>query len=151
MTLVAKGSDVGFALIDGRNIDVSGSMLHDPEGSAWPSCSLLICVFKRGRTSVEMTGDERRYFGRGYRAHEGSVVLPPKSLVEWKRVGEVKIIFYERPGMRAPGYFAHTFGRRRWQAMFKKGKLPTLYKLGRAHRLELGPKCSLDDRGLIYP
>ena len=149
--LIAKGFDVGFELADGDEIDVSGAMLHDPDGEDWPACSLLITAFRGGGVASDVPSEAKHYLGKSYRAHVGSVKLPPKNLDDWKRVGEVAVIYYDRPGRRAPGPFRHAFGRRRWQALFRKGKLSTLFKLGRAHRLELGPKCIADDRGLVFP
>jgi len=148
--LIDKGFDVGFTLASGKELDIAGDMLHDPDGESWPSCSLLFLKVKRG-PPVEMPSDARWYFGRGYEAHQGSVELPRKALESWKPIGEVETIYYERPGLRAPGKFRHGFGKRRWQALFKKGKLPTLYRLDGAYRLELGRGCVATDLGIVFP
>lgn len=146
--LIARGHDVSFVMADGRDIEVSGALLHDSSGKAWPKCSALIATFKRG-PAVEMDAESKDYFGRGYDAHEGRVELPPRDLKAWKLVGEVKKIFYERTG-RHHGLFQHEMGKRRLWAFFKSGKA-TLYRLGRAYRLELGKGCIWDSRGLVFP
>jgi hypothetical protein len=151
--LIAKGHEVAFKLQDGRLKRVSGSMLHDPSGHDWPKDSMLVASFKRsGRpaTDAEKEGPPKHYLGRHHEARVGSINLPPRSLEEWKRVGEVATIYYERPGTKAPGRFYHHFGKRRLEAFFKKGKA-VLYKRGSAYRLELGPGSIATQDGIVFP
>ena len=81
--------------------------------------------------------------------HEGLVELPPRDIKSWKRIGEVKKIYYRREG-RHRGLFKHEFGKRRLWAFFKRGEA-TLYKLGGAYRLEMGRGCIWDSRGIVFP
>jgi hypothetical protein len=151
--LIAKGQHVAIKLETGRLVRARGSMLHDPTGEFWPKDSMLVTSFRRsGRlaTDEEKQGDPKSYLGREYEARVGSVNLPPQALSEWKRVGEIETVYYERPGTKAPGKFFHHFGKRRIEAFFKKGDA-TLYKLGSAYRIEFGVGAVLDDRGIVYP
>ena len=151
--LIAKGSYVAFSLQSGRLVRASGSLLHDPTGDSWPKDSMLVANFRRGRRKAsdeEKSGDPKHYLGREYPAHIGSIDLPPRSIREWKRVGAVQTIYYERPGTRAPGRFYHHFGKRRLEAFFKKGKA-VLYKRGSAYRLEMGKGSIATDQGIVFP
>jgi hypothetical protein len=151
--LIAKGTDVSFELESGRLVRVSGSMLHDPTGDYWPEDSMLVMSFRRnGRlaTDDEKSGPPKDYLGREHKARIGSVSLPPRSIKEWKRIGDVKTIYYERPGTKSPGRYFHHFGKRRLEAFFKKGKA-VLYKRAGAYRLELGDGAIASDRGIVWP
>jgi hypothetical protein len=153
IVLICKGHNVGFKLQTGRMVRASGSMLHDPSGDSWPKDSVLVASFRRnGRTATdeEKAGDPKNYLGRQYEAHIGSVSLPPRSLDQWKRVGEIATVYYERPGTRAPGRFYHHFGKRRLEAFFKKGKA-VLYKRGSAYRVQMGDGAVFSDRGIVFP
>lgn len=124
-------------------------MLHDPSGQDWPKDSLLVCAFRRGRRPAD-DQTAKHYLGREYQAHVGSVQVPPRELTSWKRVGDIATIYYERPGTKAPGRYYHHFGKRRLEALFKKGNA-VLYKRGSAYRVELGAGSVADDRGLVFP
>jgi hypothetical protein len=149
--LIAKGSAARFELENGW-AHASGTMLHDPSGSSWPSCSLLFASFKRG--GREATKDERaarEYLGREYEIRVGTVTLPTRDLSAWTEIGPVSRIEYTRPGTKAPRRYFHNFGERRLAGLFRKGELPTLYRLGRVYRLELRKGCTVDDRGIVHP
>jgi hypothetical protein len=151
--IIAKGQDVAFKLQSGRIVRPRGSMLHDPTGQDWPKDSLLVASFRRSgwpATDAEKSGDPKNYLGRQYEAHVGIVNLPPKSLSEWKHIGDVATIYYERPGTRAPGRFYHHFGKRRIEVFFKKGSA-TLYKREAAYCVDLGSGAIADDRGIVFP
>lgn len=153
--LIAKGRNVRFLMKEGGTVHGVGAMLHDPDGRAWPKCSLLVMPFRKTSqraTEDQMDGDAKHYLGRTYEGRLGSVSLPPKALGGWDRVGLVEEIQYFRTGVKAPGGFFHPFGKRGfWGRLFKKGKLPTLYKRGNACRLELHSGCIVDDRGIAFP
>lgn len=150
--LIAKGSNVRFKLEEGGGVHASGSMLHDPSGSSWPACSLLFAGFKReGKAPSREDRSAKHYLGREYDLLQGSIALPTKELSAWTEVGAVERIEYRRPGTKAPGSYFHNFGERRLAGLFRKGKLPTLYKLGRMLRLELRRGCTVDDRGIVTP
>jgi hypothetical protein len=151
--LISKGTHVAFGMSSGRLLRASGSMLHDPIGAAWPKDSLLVATFRHGKrlaSDEEKAGAPKHYLGREYAAHIGTIDLPPRSIGEWKRIGEVETLYYERPGIRAPGRYYHHFGRRRLEAFFKKGKA-ILYKRGSAYRLEMGKGSVATDLGIIFP
>jgi hypothetical protein len=133
-------------------VRISGAMLHDHTGKTWPKCSLLFSPFQKKGISIDDPPKEARWFyGRAYDLSKGSVHIPPRALSTWSRVDASDNIQYTRPGTRAPGDYEHLFGKRRWQALYRKGKLPTLYRLGRLYRLELGSGCIVDDRGIVSP
>jgi hypothetical protein len=151
--LICKGAHVSFRLQNGRLVHARGSMLHDPSGDFWPKDSMLVTTFRRsGRpaTDEEKSGDPTHYLGREHQAHVGSVKLPPQAISEWKRVGQVATIYYERPGTRAPGRFYHHFGKRRLEAFFKKGSA-TVYRRGSAYRLEMGVGSIATHNGIVFP
>ena len=64
--LVCKGSSIKFKLKDGRTISARGSLLHDPKGTHWPKCSLLVCSFSRdgGEVTDAQKSDVKSYLGR---------------------------------------------------------------------------------------
>lgn len=143
--LTAKGYRVAFE-VAGRIVKAPAryAILHDPEGKAWPRCSVLVALFQRGGGHVE-DADAERYFG--YPPREGSYFTPPHALSEWKRVGEVSRIDYWRPG-EYEGKWFHPFKDGGW--VFK-AKLPVLYRRGRLLRLELHDGCVLSWRGFQWP
>jgi len=149
--LRAIGYRADLHVKDGDWRKPSGPMLYDPSGRAWPSCSLLFASFTKGPEEKDPPDDAIDFYGSRYIVHRGTVSLPAKNLSSWRKIGPIEEIEYTRPGTRAPGDFGHLFGKRRWQALYKQGRLPILYVLGRTHRLELGRGCIVDDRGIVHP
>jgi hypothetical protein len=156
--LIKKGDRAYFVMTDDSEINAprGSSMLHDPSGRLWGKCALLFVSFKHGgrrATPEEYAGAPREYLGREYEkiAKVGTVEIPPRALSSWECLGRVKQIFYNRIGTKAPGLFQHPFGERSAQMLFRKGSLPTLYRLDKAMRLELHGGCVIDDRGIVWP
>jgi hypothetical protein len=159
---ICMGRKVAFVLRDtNREIEAPRDfgMLYDSSGTWWPSCSLLVTKFKRGR-SVDNSSDAKAYFGRKIRVTKGYVELPPKSVSQWKEIGPLHEIFYDRAGDRAPGPFRHEFNKPRgsWKLIHlikgKAAKDPAiLFRLGRTstYRIELPDGCIVDDRGIAVP
>jgi hypothetical protein len=152
------GREIAFV---GDDFDIEASrdhgMLYDASGEWWPRCSLLVMRFRRGRKVVD-DGDARAYFGRKTRVTQGAVELPPKSLKAWRRVGELREVFYDRAGDRAPGPFRHEFNKPRglWRLIhLVKGKAASdpaiLYRRRNIFRVELPDGCIVDDRGIAVP
>ena len=140
--LIAKGSNVRLVLADGRSVRAPGGMLHDPNGKAWPRCSVLVGPFQKGREPIQKDLGARKYFGADYNASLGSANIPDdKNLDGWKKVGDVRQIFYVRTG--------NVYGGTLFQHPFKPHA--KLYRLGKWHRLELGSWCSLDEAGFRKP
>ena len=139
--IIARGFRVSFVLDDGRTIHAAkgAEILHDEEGSVWPSTSALVMAF--GHTGKPITSKLPRYvrkhFGDDYAPLRGKVTLPPKRLSLWTEVGAVREVRYHRRGGEGmaspPEGDHHVFGERAW--VFK-AKLPVLYKRGDAMRLE---------------
>jgi hypothetical protein len=155
-TLTRLGSAVSVETEDGRTISLSGSMLYDPSGEAWPRCSLLIMGFQRaGNPTDDVPKFTRKWFGDGYEFHEGRMTLPPKALTEWVEGPRLAGIVYERTGLREDadesyhpfGGFGGVLGR---LVPIRFGRLPILYRRGSAARVELG-NCALTPDGLISP
>jgi hypothetical protein len=147
MTLIAKGYEVEFKLVGERNHvkpPKSYAMLHDPSGEFWPPCSVLVAPFQRERGTLE-DPDAQKYFG--YVPREGVIHPPSRNLKNWHFVGDVDEIDYWRPGDHK-GAWWHPFSEGGW--LFKPAK-PTLYKLARMYRLELGHGCTLNHRGFVSP
>lgn len=115
--LIAKGYGIRLTLTsedgEGRTIVLPAhlQMLHDPHGEYWPRNSILFAPFSGSGEEIVMDGDQREYFGRRYRARIGTAVgLPPVSLDDgWRSRGDVSDIYYNRGGVRAPGYYHHAF------------------------------------------
>jgi hypothetical protein len=147
--LIAKGRSCRFDLASGRTVRApSGAgMLHDPEGTNWPRCSILFASFTRGPVAPDMQRSARSYFGSGYQAGKGKLDAPPKPLEGWTEIGEVKTIWYTRMGNIYGGKpFFHHFKK----SMFR-GRLPVLYRHGRFMRLELPAGCTVNARGFVSP
>lgn len=157
---ICKGFDVMFILTDGRKIFAppNAGLLHDPNGAALPTSYGLVATFRPCRRDpglVEYRGAPMDYLGGDYDASVECIVLPRG---EWRHVidadGEparIDWIYYMRNGTRASGPFKHQFGVRRWQAFWRKGELPYLYKAGSAYLLDLGEGAIWDYRGVVYP
>lgn len=156
MTLLCKGKRIAFDMKDGRHVaaPAGAAMLHDPVGTNWAKCSLLIASF----TDTGPMEDEskapsyaRSYLGRKYRMRDGEVALPNKSLDGWTNEGEIARIWYTRGGTRMPFRFQHPFGKKTFFSLFRGKDSATLYKQGRYYRVQLGRSCLLDDRGIVHP
>jgi hypothetical protein len=151
--ILCKGFACVFEMTDGEYVRApeSAGLLHDPDGIALPKCHALITTFRtstRTPSSVEYDGAPSAYLGRHYSAHIGGVTVPKG---EWRAIRQVACIYYTRQGTRAPGRFRHRFGERRWQALWRKGELPMLYKLGSSYMLDLGEGAVWTDLGIVYP
>lgn len=158
MTLIVKGLRAAFDVDPDREILVrpSSGMMHDPEGTSWPRCTLLFGPFERGPVAdpdSESYDEAKEYFGERTRVREGVIDRPPRPLGAWERLGTVEQIWYTRPGSRFRGRFRHPFNSpgivRR---LFKgRGRRPVLYARGAFLRLELHHGCVLDELGIRYP
>ena len=148
---LAIGTDCRVKLKGQRaRVDLPGAMLWCPEGSPWPKCSLLFADFDPKDAPYTKDDDEvRDWFGRGFEPRLGSVVLPPKSLDAWEKLGEATCVYYERDGRHA-GRFHHPFGKPRLWNFFRRGQA-FLYGRGELRRLDLGEKCIVDSRGIVGP
>lgn len=143
--LIAKGYRVIFALQDGRKVrpPAGYAMLHDEDGRDWPRCSALVMPIRMSRDEVK-DGKARSYFGHAPAA--ARVVLPPRALGLWQRVGVIDTVLYTRrrprglPASHQADYF-HPI---------EKGTA-TLYRRGRWYRMELGSGCQWNWRGIIRP
>lgn len=112
MAFTVKGNSVFFRMDDERRIYLPKRlvMAHDPSGRLWPRNSVLFTAVRKDGIPVSMDADQREYFGRGYQAHQGTILdIPPRGLDRWQLLGHAKTIFYDRGGVRAPGFFKHTF------------------------------------------
>ena len=159
--LIAKGYACGFD-VEGRRgvlwLPARAEMLHDPSGRAWPRCSLLFSAFQRGEREAspeEYAGAPKYHLESDHVARIGVVDLPPRALTDWEELGELRALYYKRPGTRAPGAYRHNFNAPRgsWKIVFalKKKGAARLFKRGSLHRVELGSGCIVDDRGIAFP
>jgi hypothetical protein len=117
-------------------------LLHDPSGRDWAKCSGLVIPFETGGDEIDDNA-ARQYLG--YPAREGQVILPPKALSAWKRIGPALEIFYFR---RRPGRLP-SIHRDQYYHPFKGAA--TVYRRGRIFRVELGPGCEWNVRGIVKP
>lgn len=144
--LIAKGYRVVFKMQDGKTVKppASYAMLHDEDGRDWPRCSALIIPIHPRGTPLSGASKARTYFGHTPVA--ASAVLPPRSLGEWHRVGPIAQVLYSRrrprglPASHQADYY-HPI---------EKGTA-TLYRRDRWYRMELGPGCQWNWRGIIKP
>jgi len=156
--LVCMGRNVVIDL-DSESIELPErwGMLYDPSGEFWPKRSILFAQFEQG-TDADGSDVGKRYFGRWVEVRRGRVTLPPRNPEMWKRIGQVRQVYYERAGKNA-GYFRHRFndprGWVRLVAFFKKDVAetpPVLFRCaGEALKLELSTGCIVDDRGIVLP
>jgi hypothetical protein len=156
--IVVKGTHVAFDL-KGRSHDrerpdivcrASLGLMRDPEGMRWPRCSALIGPFGKGGPVVE-SAYARKWVGKGVTTRQGSVALPPKDLSAWKTLGEVETLYYLRPGTRAPGMYRHAFNKDVLSRLVFGRRKVMLRKHGRFYRLDMGDRCTIDDRGFVFP
>jgi len=138
------------------------AMLYDESGEDWPTCSLLIGEFDRGKTESDEGSD---YFGRSATVFEGGIDLPPENISTWHKLGEINEIYYDRAGTKHPGFFHHKFNKAKnltqlllypfKSRAFKKPAV--LYSFWRRktseqfYRIELPDGCIVDDRGIVVP
>jgi hypothetical protein len=153
---------VGTAIrvhLDGKRIlTPRGAMIHDPSGSVWPNCSLLIVPIRGSRVASddEYQGAPKHFLGRTHQARVAQFEIPSRTVGDWKVVGNVTRVDYVRGGTKAPGGYRHTMnkprGIYRFTHLLKGGKAPVvLRKLGRCYRIDLPSGCVVDDRGIVYP
>jgi hypothetical protein len=143
MALTAKGFEVELILTTKREIILPkrAAWMHDGDGRQWPHRSILIGPFDKSPATIvpRPDGPTMRWFGEDYEPRLGHVELPPRSLASWKCIGDVKRIYYERPGTRAPGFYKHDFV----TFFFKTPR--KLYRQGKFLRLE---GVTVDYRGI---
>jgi hypothetical protein len=149
--LIAKGYRAGFRLVGKKTIFApprGAAMLHDPSGRDWPRCSVLFASFSRSGSSLGRSNPTAvEYFG--YDPKAGSLTVPPKTLSDWKYLGEVEYIRYDRPGTKYKGRYDHHFKGTGWFGF--KSSFPRLYRRGRVYRLDLGSGCDISWRGFVFP
>jgi hypothetical protein len=135
-----ESTRVAFEMADGRVIRLPPGYgtFHDPTGKLIPKCTIYFGPFKKTGRRVEMTREQRRYFGPEHKAY--LAVIPNLKEGGWKVLGKAVQIFYFRRGQRARGGYFHPF-------VHHPG---TLSKAGRIYKLNLG-SCLVDDRGYVYP
>lgn len=156
MTLLCKGKRVSFEMKNGTKVTPppGAAMLHDPAGTHWAKCSLLIAAYTDEGLlddDAHVPGYARAYMGRKYRMRGGHIDTPNKSLDGWQSLGEIHRIYYTRGGTRMPFRFQHPFGKKTFFSVFRGKDTATLYKQGRFYRVQLGRSCLLDDRGIVHP
>jgi hypothetical protein len=151
--LICKGFAASFLMYGGETIKAPASygLLHDPTGRDFSKCSGLVAPFSPlSRTRPSKGGGEiddgaaRDYFG--HPAREGEIVLPPRALSAWKRVGVVAEIYYTR---RRPGNLP-TIHKDHYYHPVEGGRA-TLYRRGKLLRVELGGNCEWNVRGIVRP
>lgn len=152
--ILLKGTHVRIVLEDGGSLRFAPSygLMHDPDGKAWPRCSLLVGPYLVSERRLEPTPAMRAYFGRRAIVYDGRVDLPPRPLRDWRLLGLASKgrIYYWRGGTRYPGPFRHRFNRG-WAAVLLGDKRVQVYRRGRFVRLEMPDGCTIDDRGLVRP
>lgn len=154
--MFVKAHRVAFDLTTGKKVSAPASfgMLHDPEGKVRAKNVVLVTKYGRSATPVKLDADMSEYFGSGYKARSATVNLPPASLESWKKLGEVKTIYYVRTGQRAPGAYYHHFGKGAAieHKIFRgEGKKPVLYRCGKSLLLLLPEGSTLNWRGFVWP
>lgn len=154
--LIVKAHRVAFDLMSGRKVTAAPTygMLHDPSGEDWPKDSVLVMRYTRSGRAIKSDGAMASYLGGDYQARSGEADLPSRSLEGWKKLGDVKTIYYVRTGKRAPGGFYHHFGKGAAleHKIFRgEGDKPVLYRKGKTLRLELPAGSTLNWRGFVWP
>ena len=158
-TLTRLGSAVSVELEDGSTVDLAGSMLYDPDGQAWPKCSLLIMSFTRSGIEPEDVPKFAKVWHGDYKIREGRATIPPRDLDEWREGPKVRILFYTHSGEieeEESGYLKHPFnewgGRLGRIIPWRFGEPPVLYRRAGASRLELHSGCAIDaSMGILSP
>ena len=149
--LIAAGWAVRIELEDGPTLvgAAGAALLHDPSGRHWGSCSALVhTIHKLGAPCDDAYAT--KYLGT---PKQGEVSLPPRALSGWKFEGRAEAILYTRRGKHA-GHYAHPFGETSF-AGFQVGQdatlFPRVYSWRGAYRIELGPQCVWNEKGIVYP
>jgi len=127
----------------------SWGKMHDPDGKDWPKDSMLVIPYKVTGEPIDY-GPARHYFGDSYDTQSGEVTLPPREMKQWTRIGEVRRIWYTRPGTSHPGPFRHEVGGG-WLEMILGKRRAILYRRPRAYRLEFPDGLIADARGFVHP
>lgn len=149
--IVVKGTHVEFEREDRTVLKLPATygMLHDPEGADRPKCEVFFApyVLLKG-DPPDLSRAARAYLGENYDARPARTDLP---VTEYADLCLVRTIWYVRNGDRgvrgSNERFVHPF---RTRIPFWKKSLP-LSKNGRSYRLVLGPYCTIDDRGFVFP
>jgi hypothetical protein len=155
--VICKGDYVIFEMVEGRDIQPAAraALLHDPDGREWPDNVFLIGSFRKGPRcdNDEVPSDARRYLGRRYEIHCGSVTFPPRA-GPWKSLGEVKELYYVRSGTIHKG-MRHRFNKWDWRsfgARLLKGRGHAyLARHGSWYCLKLSKGAIANHLGLIWP
>ena len=148
-TLLEKGYVFQFTMEDGKTISFpryTWIMLHDPSGKLWPRCEVLFtrAQLRPGNTVSNPTAAAKAYYG-DVPIYKQSLKIPPKTGVAWKPVGTCVQIYYDRTG-HAEDPFHHEFDSRQYP------QLDTVTIDRRKFwRLTLGPACSINERGYVWP
>lgn len=152
------GRDVSFEMQNGREISARrkrDGMLYDDSGKHWPDCSLLVARFDQGEDEIE-DDKAREFYGKDFAIYRGGMVPPPRALKDWRNLGEVKMIFYERAG-KYEGPFKHEFNKPRgmwrliWPFTRAGGGPALLYTRKGCYRVDFPEGCLIDSRGIVMP
>jgi hypothetical protein len=119
-------------------------IVHDPDGEVLRPCDVYLAPFRMTREKVKLSPKLQEYFGVGT---EGRRLVITKPSGAWHPVGHVTMIWYYRPGTRAPGDYFHPFYKDR---IFRKEPLG-LWRAGRVYMLALPGDCVVNHRGFVYP
>ena len=127
--LIAKGSRVQLTLEGGRQVHPSGMLLHDESGRDFPAKRCLITTISKTSKPLRKT----KWFGPVYTPLEGSMTIPGTrsellKTANWKTVGEVKKIVYDRVGEHAERY-QHSFTDKR-PLLLQRGRVYCLVMRG---------------------
>jgi hypothetical protein len=132
-----KGREISFEMDDGQKIALPKryGMIHNPKQST--KCVVYFGPYERAGESVtQMPRIASLYFGSDYDARGGYIDLPEG---KWDRVGNVNVIFYDRPGEHSD-YYRHEF----------KEPVP-LSRNGEYWRITLPKGSVVNDRGFVSP
>jgi len=137
MTWLIKGREISFDTTDGETIElpIAYGMIHQPDGPK--KCHVYFGPYKKTKEAVtELPRIANAYFGSDYKGHVAYIDIPSG---KWRTVGEVDVIFYDRPGEHRD-YYRHKFDR----------PIP-LSRNGKFYRLSLPSGCVVNDRGFVTP
>ena len=137
MTWLIKGREISFDMTDGETIElpITHGMIHSPDTSK--KCHVYFGPYQKTREAVsELPRIANAYFGSDYKGRVAYLDIPNG---KWRPVGEVDVIFYDRPGEHRD-YYRHKFAK----------PIP-LSVNGRFHRLSLPNGCVVNDRGFVTP
>lgn len=151
--IVVKGTAVEFVMRQGRDVVAPSGygLMHDAVGGLLPRCTLLIGPFRKGGSAddAEVSRAAVKYLGPEADIKRGSAGALPdcSSLDDWRDLGEVQRIYYQRGGDYR-GYYTHPFSGRVFLVLPGETRL---YRRGRWLRLQLPWACRLNERGFIAP